>query len=72
MLMTQYLKYAYFILVVIAAFITPPDIISHLIVTLPLILLYEFSIVIAKIGYRKFVKAEQQQAIEEQQGLSGE
>ncbi|RLQ91200.1 twin-arginine translocase subunit TatC [Planomicrobium sp. Y74] len=73
MLMTQYRKYAYFALVVIAAFITPPDIISHLIVTLPLILLYEFSIIIAKIGYRKFLKAEQQQAIEEQQqSLSGE
>ncbi|WP_422122238.1 twin-arginine translocase subunit TatC [Planococcus sp. X10-3] len=70
MLMTKYRKYAYFILVIIAAFITPPDIISHLIVTLPLILLYEFSIVIAKIGYRKFLKAEQQQVIEEQQGLS--
>ena len=70
MLMTQYRKYAYFILVVIAAFITPPDIISHFIVTLPLILLYEFSIIIAKIGYRKFLKAEQQQAIEDQQNLS--
>lgn len=67
MMMTKYRKYAYFILVVIAAFITPPDIISHLIVTLPLIILYEFSIVIAKVGYRKFLRAEQQQAIEEQQ-----
>lgn len=67
MLMSKYRKYSYFILVVIAAFITPPDIVSHLIVTLPLILLYEFSIIIAKIGYRKFLKAEQQQAIEEQQ-----
>lgn len=72
MLMTKYRKYAYFILVIIAAFITPPDIISHLIVTLPLILLYEFSIIIAKIGYRKFLKAEQRQAIEDQQGLSGD
>lgn len=72
MLMAKNRKYAYFILVVIAAFITPPDIFSHLIVTLPLILLYEFSIVIARIGYRKFLKAEQQQAIEEQKGLSGE
>lgn len=72
MLMAKNRKYAYLILVVIAAFITPPDIFSHLIVTLPLILLYEFSIVIARIGYRKFLKAEQQQAIEEQKGLSGE
>ncbi|RNF38940.1 twin-arginine translocase subunit TatC [Planococcus salinus] len=69
MMMTKYRKYAYLILVIIAAFITPPDIISHLIVTLPLILLYEFSVSIAKIGYRKFLKAEQKQALEEQKSL---
>lgn len=67
MLMAKYRKYAYFVLITIAAFITPPDIVSHMIVTLPLIVLYEFSIVIAKIGYRKFLKAEQQQQIIEQQ-----
>ncbi|MBB5180148.1 sec-independent protein translocase protein TatC [Planomicrobium koreense] len=67
MLMTKYRKYSYLVLVIIAAFITPPDIVSHMIVTLPLIVLYEFSIVIAKIGYRKFLKAEQQQQIIEQQ-----
>ncbi len=67
MLMTKYRKYAYLGLVIIAAFITPPDIVSHMIVTLPLIILYEFSVLIAKVGYRKFLKAEQQQAIEEQQ-----
>lgn len=72
MMMTKYRKYAYLVLVIIAAFITPPDIISHLIVTLPLIILYEFSLSIAKIGYRKFLKAEQQQAIEEQQSLPPE
>ena len=69
MLMTKYRKYAYFVLVVVAAFITPPDIISHMMVTGPLLLLYEFSIIIAKIGYRKFLKAEQLSAIEEQQSL---
>ena len=67
MLMTKYRKYSYLALVIIAAFITPPDIVSHMIVTLPLIVLYEFSVVIAKIGYRKFLKAEQQQQIIEQQ-----
>lgn len=69
MLMTKYRKYAYLALITIAAFITPPDIISHMMVTGPLLLLYEFSIIIAKIGYRKFLKAEQLSAIEEQQSL---
>ncbi|GKW47138.1 MULTISPECIES: twin-arginine translocase subunit TatC [unclassified Planococcus (in: firmicutes)] len=70
MLMSKYRKYAYFGLITLAAFITPPDIISHMMVTVPLLLLYEFSIIIAKIGYRKFLKAEQNLIIEEQkQGL---
>lgn len=66
MLMSKNRKYAYFALITIAAFITPPDIISHMMVTGPLLLLYELSIVISKVGYRKFLRAEQQQIIEEQ------
>ena len=58
-------KYAYFGLFVIAAFITPPDLMSHLFVTVPLFILYEFSIVISRVGYRKYLKAEQQRQIEE-------
>ena len=60
-------KYAYFGLFVIAAFITPPDLLSHLFVTVPLFLLYELSIFIARFGYRKYLKAEQQLQIEEVQ-----
>lgn len=58
-------KYAYFTLFVIAAFITPPDIFSHLFVTVPLFVLYEVSIVISRFGYRKYLKGEQQRQIEE-------
>lgn len=58
-------KYAYFTLFVIAAFITPPDLFSHLFTTVPLFLLYELSIFISKFGYRKFEKAEQQRQLEE-------
>lgn len=58
-------KYAFFILFVIAAVITPPDLFSHLFVTLPLFLLYEFSIIISRFGYRKFLKAEQKRQMEE-------
>lgn len=51
-------KYAYFILLVIAALITPPDVISHMMVTLPLFFLYEISIWISKLVYRKKIKGE--------------
>jgi sec-independent protein translocase protein TatC len=37
-------KYAFVIILVIAAIITPPDVISQMIVTLPILLLYEISI----------------------------
>lgn len=37
-------KKTYFILVIIGAMISPPDYISHIMVTIPLILLYEISI----------------------------
>lgn len=59
-------KYAYFLLVVIGAFITPPDIISHLMVTFPLLLLYEISIIISKIGYRKAQRMQQELESQEQ------
>ncbi len=52
-------KYAYFVLLIVAALITPPDVISQVIVVLPLIALYEISIWIAKIGYRKKMKNQQ-------------
>ncbi|MBC2244873.1 twin-arginine translocase subunit TatC [Listeria booriae] len=52
-IMRRFRKYAYFILLVIAGLITPPELLSHLLVTLPLILLYEFSIIISSLTYRK-------------------
>ena len=58
-------KYAYFTLFVIAAFITPPDLLSHLFVTVPLFILYEISIFISRFGYRKYVKGEQQRQFDE-------
>ncbi|HEV7621930.1 MAG TPA: twin-arginine translocase subunit TatC [Flavisolibacter sp.] len=44
----KYRKHAIVIMLVIAGVITPPDVLSQIIVTLPLILLYEVSIVLAK------------------------
>jgi sec-independent protein translocase protein TatC len=51
-------KYAYFVLLVIAALITPPELISHLMVSIPLFLLYEISILISRGAYKKKMKAE--------------
>jgi sec-independent protein translocase protein TatC len=46
-------KYAYFVLVIIASMISPPEIMSHLSVAVPLILLFEISILVSKIVYKR-------------------
>ncbi|WP_318508658.1 twin-arginine translocase subunit TatC [Bacillus sp. T3] len=52
-------KYAYFVLIIIAVIITPPDFISDFLVTLPLLMLYEISINLSKIVYKRKLKREQ-------------
>ena len=51
--MTTMRKYAYFILMVITALIAPPDIFTHLVTLLPMILLYEVSIILIRRRERK-------------------
>src|SRR5690625_127922 len=46
-------KYAFFIILVLGALITPPDIILQLVVAIPLYLLYEISIYLSKVVYRR-------------------
>lgn len=46
-------RYAYFILLIIGALITPPDIILQIVVAVPLFILYELSIYLSSIVYRK-------------------
>ncbi|MCU6793464.1 twin-arginine translocase subunit TatC [Paenibacillus sp. WQ 127069] len=46
-------RYAYMILVIVAAMITPPDLISAVVVSLPMILLYEVSVWLSGSIYRK-------------------
>ena len=41
-------KYAFVIVLIVAAIITPPDVFSQIIVTIPLWALYEASIIVAK------------------------
>lgn len=59
MFLAKIRKYAYFVLLVIAAFITPPELISHLMVTIPMFILYEISIFISKLTYKKVDELEQ-------------
>lgn len=56
MFLSKIRKYAYFVLFVIAAVITPPELLSHLMVSVPLLILYEISIVISRIAYRQAQK----------------
>jgi sec-independent protein translocase protein TatC len=53
MFLSSVRRYAYFVLLVVGGLITPPEVLSHIMVTIPLILLYEVSIVISKVAYRK-------------------
>lgn len=61
-------KYAYFILFILAAIIAPPDLMTHVLLTIPMILLYEISIIISKRGYKRYLKAEQKAIEEELEG----
>lgn len=49
-------KYAYFVLVIIAVVITPPEFMSDFLVTVPLLLLYEISISFSKIVHKRRMK----------------
>ncbi|KUO96006.1 twin-arginine translocase subunit TatC [Ferroacidibacillus organovorans] len=56
--MRKFRRFAYFGCVVLGTLISPPELISHLSVTVPLILLYEFSIFLSAAAYRKRQQAE--------------
>lgn len=58
--LTKLRKYAYFILIVIAVIITPPDFMSDFLVTIPLLFLYEISISLSKIVYKRKLKKEKE------------
>lgn len=62
-LLIKFRKYAIFLAVVIAAAITPPDFVSNIVVTIPVLILYEISILLSKRIYRRQQK--QQAELEE-------
>ncbi|WP_226528678.1 twin-arginine translocase subunit TatC [Metabacillus niabensis] len=51
-------KISYFSLIVISILITPPDFISDVLVIIPLLLLYELSVTLSKIVFRKRLASE--------------
>lgn len=58
----KYRKHALVVVLVLAAIITPPDIISQIIVGIPIMILYEVSIFISKIVIKRELKKEKQHA----------
>ncbi|WP_053366872.1 twin-arginine translocase subunit TatC [Bacillus sp. FJAT-27245] len=62
--LTKIRKYAYFILIIIAIVITPPDPVSDFLVIIPLLLLYEISVNLSKFVYKKRLKKMQQEESE--------
>jgi sec-independent protein translocase protein TatC len=58
--LTKIRKYAYFVLIVISVVISPPDFMSDILVTIPLLVLYEISINLSKIVYRRKLKKEKE------------
>jgi sec-independent protein translocase protein TatC len=57
-------RYAYVVLVIVAALISPPDLVSHLMVAVPLIGLYEISTWLASWMHRKGKQAEHEDGTE--------
>lgn len=55
----KYRKYAIVIILIIAAIVTPPDVVSQIIVTIPLLILYELSIYISGWVLKNKLKNEQ-------------
>jgi sec-independent protein translocase protein TatC len=49
----QVRKYAYFVLILTAVLITPPDFLSDILVIIPLLFLYECSVLLSKVVYRR-------------------
>ncbi len=47
-MLKKYRKYAFIIIMIVAAIITPPDVMTLILVTIPLYLLYEISIIVIK------------------------
>jgi sec-independent protein translocase protein TatC len=63
--MKKYRRHAYILLLLIAGIITPPDVFSQILVVIPLIILYEISVVISRSVERKKKKEMNDSEIDE-------
>ncbi len=64
-LLSKIRKPAYFVLVFVAVVITPPDFISDTLVAIPLLILYELSVILAKVVYRRQQRRDAERLLEE-------
>lgn len=55
----MYRKYAIVIVLILSAIVTPPDVVSQIVVAIPLLLLYEISILISAVVVKNQLKNEQ-------------
>ncbi|MEO8234774.1 MAG: twin-arginine translocase subunit TatC [Flavobacterium sp.] len=54
-----YRKYAIIIVLIVAAIVTPPDVVSQTIVAIPMLIIFEISVIISSIVYKRKQKNEQ-------------
>ena len=55
-ILIKYRKYALIIVLILAAVITPPDVVSQIIVAIPILILYQISIYISRIVIKNDLK----------------
>jgi len=58
----KYRKHSFVVILILSAFVTPPDVVSQVMLTIPLYLLFEFGIVIAKKVYKDREKEDKARA----------
>jgi len=66
MFLRKYRKHSVVVILIVAAIITPPDPLSQILITIPLYLLFEISILISANVYRKKLKEEAEELLNEQ------
>lgn len=67
MFLRKYWKWAVVIILIVAAIVTPPDVVSQVIVALPMLAIYELSIGLSRMVYRNRLKEEKRNELKTQQ-----
>jgi sec-independent protein translocase protein TatC len=66
----KYRKHSYVLLLLLAAIITPPDVFSQIVVAIPLVILYEFSIFISARVVKNIERKEQEELKKENESVA--